>query len=67
MNHPDERASMTSLKKRTKCHACNRSGHWKEDPSCAKKRQKTNNGAIIQRQQQATQQKGNEDDTEKGF
>jgi hypothetical protein len=67
MNHPDEGASMISLKKRTRCHACNRYGHWKGDPSCAKKRQKANNGVIIQRQQQATQQKSNEGDTDKGF
>jgi hypothetical protein len=67
MNHPDEGASMTSLKKRTICHAWNRYGHWKGDPSCAKKRQKANNGVIIQRQQQETQQKSNEGDTDKGF
>jgi hypothetical protein len=67
MNHPDEGASMTSIKKRTRCHACNRYGHWKGDPSCAKKRQKANNGVIIQRQHQAAQEKYNEGDTDKGF
>ena len=58
---------MHSLKKRTRCHACNRYGHWKGDPTCAKKRQKANNAGIIQRQQQESQQKSNEGDTEKGF
>jgi hypothetical protein len=67
MNHPEEGASMASIKKRTRCHACHRYGNWKGDPSCAKKRQKANNGVIIQRQQQAAQQKNNECDTDKGF
>ena len=65
--HHEEGASMTSLKKRTRCHACNRYGHWKGDPTCAKKRQKANNAGIIQRQQQESQQKSNEGDTEKVF
>lgn len=58
---------LTSIKKRTRCHACNRYGHWKGDPSCAKKKEKRNDESRGHPQQQKSQQLINEQEPEKGF
>jgi hypothetical protein len=62
-----ESESFLSLKKRTRCHACNRYGHWKGDPSCAKKKQRTNDGSSSQPQQQKDHNPRDEGGNEKGF
>ena len=45
---PETRAEnsnqMTSLKKRTRCHACHRFGHWKGDISCPSSKRSKNSG-----------------------
>jgi hypothetical protein len=37
---PAKAEVLTSIKKRTRFHSCNRYGHWKGYTSCAKKKQK---------------------------
>jgi hypothetical protein len=64
---PAEGEIINSLKKRTRCHACSRYGHWKGDPTCVKKKQRTNDASRSQPQQQKAQQARNELDLEKGF
>ena len=66
-HRPAEAEVLTSIKKRTRCHACNRYGHWKGDPSCAKKKQRRNDDSRGQPQQQKSQQLINEQEPEKGF
>ena len=66
-HRPAEAEVLTSIKKRTRCHACNRYGHWKGDPSCAKKKQRRNDDNRGQPQQQKSQQLINEQEPEKGF
>jgi hypothetical protein len=67
LTQPADGDSFNSLKKRTRCHACNRYGHWKGDPSCAKKKWRTNDGSRSQPQQQNAHNTSNEGDAEKGF
>jgi hypothetical protein len=62
----NEAEVLTSMKKRTRCHACNRYGHWKGDTSCAKKKQKRNDESRGQPQQQKSPQLINELEPEKG-
>jgi hypothetical protein len=64
---PAEGDILNSLKRRTRCHACSRYGHWKGDPTCVKKKQRTNDGSRSQPQQQKAQQASNELDLGKGF
>jgi hypothetical protein len=64
---PAEGDILNSLKRRTRCHACSRYGHWKGDPSCAKKKQRTNDGSSSQPQQYKAHQSSNAHDPEKGF
>jgi hypothetical protein len=53
---PAEGEIINSLKNRTRCHACSLYGHWKGDPSCVKKKQRTDDGSRSQPHQQKAQQ-----------
>jgi hypothetical protein len=68
LTQPADVDSFNSLKKRTRCHACNRYGHWKGDPSCAKKKlRRTNDESRSHPQQQNDTNTSNGGDAQKGF